>query len=75
MFPGSGTKRVATPTRPTGNVKQRDFTNVVEATLCKGSVATINIKKPSGDIAFKAGIRKGIIEKKLAPKNWMSFRL
>ena len=68
MFPGSVTKRVATPTRPTGNVKQHDFTNVVEATFCKGSVAIIDIKKPSGDIAFKAGLRKGIIEKKAGTK-------
>ena len=69
MLSGSGTKRLATPTRPTGKVKQRDFTNVVEATLCKGSVAIIDIKKPSGDIAFKAGLRRGILEKKAGTKD------
>ena len=75
MLSGSGTKRLATPTRPTGKVKQRDFTNVVEATLCKGSVAIIDIKNPVETLHSKLDSGGESLRKKQAPKIWMSFLL
>ena len=51
------------PSRPTGGVKHRDYTNVAGATKCKGSIAIIDFHKPKGNTTYKASIKEAVLNR------------
>ena len=63
VSPSSPKKR--SPTRPMkSRVQQTDYTNVTEATKCHGGIFVLDIKKASGEPAFKMDIKDAIVKEK-----------
>ncbi len=61
---GGGRKRPS-PVRPSGRVvKETDHTNETMATKCHGGVTMIDVKKASGEPAFKAGLKEAVLKGK-----------
>ena len=60
---GGGRKRPS-PVRPSGKVKQTDHTNKTTGTKCKGGLAMLDVKKASGEPAFKAHLMEAIVKGK-----------
>lgn len=61
-----GDKKRPPPARkPTGRIKQTDYTNETVATKLKGGLLMINTLKPDGEPAFKRDINQAFLEGKV----------